>query len=388
MKTGQVQYIYRHFPLDFHQNAMPASVASYCAGQQDPKLFWQMNHWLFGNQQSWAEATDAAAQFRAQAIAFGAKEADYDKCVADPASQARIEQDLQEGAAKGVSGTPAFFINDWFISGAVPFEQFQQTIDKAKAGQKPPPTPTPLPAGAEFWQPDPNRAGQNFDGSFYLGQTDAPVVILAFEDYKNATSAQHFATVEPKLKSEFIDKGTVRYVAQMFPLTSPKAAAALMCAGQQGKFWEFRAELFNKQAEWNEGDAAAMQGYAKALGLDEAKFTACLNDETVANEVARQVEFAQQGIGVPSAPAYLLVKVNEQGQGENAQGLPPGVVTFEQFSQAIAEIQAPPTPTPTPAPGISQAELAQLQVGRDADGNFYRGDPNAPVKLVDFSDFQ
>ena len=48
----------------------------------------------------------------------------------------------------------------------------------------------------------------------------------------------------------------------------------------------------------------------------------------------------------------------------------------------------PPTPTPTPPPSISKAELASLQVGRDADGNFYRGDPNAPVKLVDFSDFQ
>lgn len=386
--TGQVQYIYRHFPLDFHQNAMPASIAAYCAGQQDPKLFWQMNNWLFANQGAWSEAADAAAQFRAQAVAIGVKEAGYDTCVADPASQARIQQDLQEGAAKGVSGTPAFFINDWFISGAVPFEQFQSTIEKAAAGQTPPPTATPLPAGAEFWQPDPNRKGQNFDGSFYLGETSAPVVILAFEDFKNTTSAQHFTTVEPKLKSEYIDKGTVRYVVQPFPLTSPKAAAALICAGQQGKFWEFRAQLYNKQVEWNEGDAAAMQGYAKELGLDEAKFTACLNDEATTNEVSRLVEFAQQSIGVPSAPAYLLIKVDAQGQAERAQGMEPGAVTFEQFSQAIMEMQAPPTPTPTPAPSISQAELAQLQVGRDADGNFYRGDPNAPVKLVDFSDFQ
>jgi protein-disulfide isomerase len=367
---------------------MPASVAAYCAGQQDPKLFWQLNHWLFENQQTWSEAADAAAQFRAQAVALGANEADYDKCVADPASQARIEKDLQDGAAKGVSGTPAFFINDWFLSGALPFEQFQQTIEKAKAGQKPPPTPTPLPQGAEFWQPDPNRTGQNFDGSFYLGEASAPVVILGFEDFKIATSAQHFTTVEPKLKSEYIDKGTVRYTVQPFALTSPKAAAAALCAGKQGKFWEFRGLLYSKQAEWNEGDAAAMQGFAKELGLDEAKFTACLNDEATANDVARYLEFAQQQIGVPSAPAYLLIKVNEQGQGERAQGLPPGAVTFEQFSQAISEMQLPPTPTPTPAPSISQAELAQLQVGRDAEGNFYRGDPNAPVKLVDFSDFQ
>ena len=367
---------------------MTASIAAYCAGQQDPELFWQMSHWIFENQQAWSQTEDAAIRFRAQALAIGVNEADYDACVAAPASRTRIEMDVQEGSAKGVSGTPAFFINDWFISGAVPFEQFQQTIEKAKAGQKPPPTPTPLPAGAEFWQPDPSRAGQNYDGSFYLGEADAPVVILAFEDFKNTTSAQHFATVEPRLRSEFIDGGAARYVVQPFALTSPQAAAALLCAGQQGKFWEFREQLYSKQVEWNEGDAEAMQDYAKALGLDEARFSDCLTGEPAANEVARLLEFAQQQIGVPSAPAYLIIKVNEQGQGERAQGMPPGAVTFEQFSQVITEMQLPPTPTPTPAPSISQAELAQLQVGRDAEGNFYRGDLNAPVKLVDFSDFQ
>ena len=36
----------------------------------------------------------------------------------------------------------------------------------------------------------------------------------------------------------------------------------------------------------------------------------------------------------------------------------------------------------------SQAEPSNLPVGVDADGNFYRGDPKAPVKLVEFSDFQ
>ena len=42
------------------------------------------------------------------------------------------------------------------------------------------------------------------------------------------------------------------------------------------------------------------------------------------------------------------------------------------------------------APGAANqpARPSNLPVGVDADGNFYRGDPKAPVKLVDFSDFQ
>ena len=58
-----------------------------------------------------------------------------------------------------MQGTPAFFINDWFMSGAYPFEEFQNNIEKAKQGQKPAPTPTPLPQGVEFFEADPNRPG-------------------------------------------------------------------------------------------------------------------------------------------------------------------------------------------------------------------------------------
>jgi hypothetical protein len=49
---------------------------------------------------------------------------------------------------------------------------------------------------------------------------------------------------------------------------------------------------------------------------------------------------------------------------------------------------APATSAPANTPGSSPAVLANLAVGVDAEGNFYRGDPKAPVKLVEFSDFQ
>ncbi len=43
-------------------------------------------------------------------------------------------------------------------------------------------------------------------------------------------------------------------------------------------------------------------------------------------------------------------------------------------------------PTATSAPPATSA--SGIQAGVDADGNFYRGNPNAAVKLVEFSDFQ
>ena len=385
--TGQVQHTFRHFPLDFHQNAMPAALATYCAGQQDPLYFWELHDWLFENQAAWSEATDGADQFKKQALALGVAEADYDKCIQDPASTARIEAELQEGMMLGVQGTPAFFVNEWFISGAVGFDEFKDKIEKARAGQKPPPTPTPLPAGAEFWQPDPQRAGREYGGGYYLGEATAPIVVLAFEDFKNLDSAEHLKSAEPTLKSDYIDKGQLRYSVQLFPVTAPRAAAAVICAGQQDKFWEFREQLYTKQAEWTEGDDAAMQGFAKGLGLDEAAFGTCLASDEIKNQVDQALSFAQSDVGVPSAPAYLIIKLDAQGMFENAKGYP-GALPLDQFEQAIEEISAPPTPTPTPAPSISKADLSNMPMGRDAEGNFYRGDPNAAVKLVDYSDFQ
>ena len=111
----------------FHANALPAAKASYCAGQQDPKFFWALHEWLFANQAAWSEAQDAAAQFRTQAIGLGADGGKYDACLSDAATEARIQRDMLEAQSLGVQGTPAFFINDWFLSGAYPFEEFQKT---------------------------------------------------------------------------------------------------------------------------------------------------------------------------------------------------------------------------------------------------------------------
>jgi hypothetical protein len=120
--------------------------------------------------------------------------------------------------------------------------------------------------------------------------------------------------------------------------------------------------------------------------LDQAAFDACLKDEKAQNEVDYATAFGQE-IGVPTVPSFLVLKIGANGKAENSEGLP-GAQTLEQIEQAIQKLQAPPTP-PAPTPvAIAPEKLASLQVGVDADGNFYRGDPNAPIRLVDFSDYQ
>ncbi len=103
-----------------------------------------MHDWLFANQNAWASAGDAAAQFRTQALALGADGATYDACVSDAKTQAAIQKDLKDGSTAGVRGTPAFFIakntagekaTPKVISGALPYDQFAQAIEQVMAGQ-------------------------------------------------------------------------------------------------------------------------------------------------------------------------------------------------------------------------------------------------------------
>ncbi|MGC8782504.1 MAG: DsbA family protein, partial [Anaerolineae bacterium] len=156
--TGKVVAFFRHFPLSqIHPAALPAARAAYCAGQQAPVHFWDMHDWLFANQALWANAANAEAEMRKAALALGVDGGRYDACVKDPQTDARIARDLSDGAARGVEGTPAFFINDWPLVGAYPFSEFEKVIAKAEQGLHPPPTPTPLPPNVQPYDENPGR---------------------------------------------------------------------------------------------------------------------------------------------------------------------------------------------------------------------------------------
>jgi protein-disulfide isomerase len=130
---------------DIHPNATPAAKAAYCAGQQNPQFFWALHDWLFVNQSRWNSASDAAAQFRQQALALGVDAARFDACLKDAKTDAAIQRDLRAGADQGVRGTPAFFLLKMNaqgqaettrpLSGALPYEQFAQALDALLGGQ-------------------------------------------------------------------------------------------------------------------------------------------------------------------------------------------------------------------------------------------------------------
>jgi protein-disulfide isomerase len=118
----KVRLVFRDFPLPFHDKAEPASEAAQCAHSQGK--FWEYHDKLFANQQ----ALDAD-NLKKYAAEVGLDTAAFNQCFDEGKFKAVVEANHAGGEALGVQGTPAFFINGRFLSGAVPFEAFQEIID-------------------------------------------------------------------------------------------------------------------------------------------------------------------------------------------------------------------------------------------------------------------
>src|SRR5262249_27773904 len=127
MKTygDKVKLVYRDYPLPFHENARPAALAAACANAQGK--FWEFH------QKLWGASDLSTANLKAMAGEVGLDQKKFDECLDKQEFKAVIEKDIADGAAVGVTGTPAFFINGRMLSGAQPFEKFKQVIDEELA---------------------------------------------------------------------------------------------------------------------------------------------------------------------------------------------------------------------------------------------------------------
>lgn len=101
--TGKVQYIFRDFPLEFHPNAISASIAANCAGEQG--VYWDMHDSLFINQKRLGKVLydELARTLRINSVSF-------DACLKDAKQAQEVASDFTYGQSVGIEGTPTFFV--------------------------------------------------------------------------------------------------------------------------------------------------------------------------------------------------------------------------------------------------------------------------------------
>ncbi len=123
---------FRHFPLSFHKGADLAAQASECA--RDQGMFWEYHDALFAASKV---GTDVGKPENLKAIASqtGLERQGFDSCLDTQAKKQVVDADIREASAKGVTGTPTFYVAGTKMVGAQPIEVFQKTIE-SKLGAK------------------------------------------------------------------------------------------------------------------------------------------------------------------------------------------------------------------------------------------------------------
>jgi len=153
------------------------------------------------------------------------------------------------------------------------------------------------------------------------GPANAPVTIVEFSDFQCPFCSRANASIAQVLD---VYKDQVRVVFRDFPLSfhdkAQKAAEAGQCAADQGKFWEMHDQMFGNQQAL---DVDALKGYAKTVGLDEAKFAECLDGGKMAETVKKNLADGEEA-GVSGTPAFFI-------NGKMISGALP----FEDFKKAI-----------------------------------------------------
>jgi len=124
----QIYYVFRDYPLAFHQHSQETAEAARCAGDQGE--YWAMHDLLFAERDEWAEKTDITSNLISYAQNLGLNTQQFSSCLSSGKYIQAIEDDLALGEKVGVSGTPSFFINGKMLVGAVPFENFQALIEE------------------------------------------------------------------------------------------------------------------------------------------------------------------------------------------------------------------------------------------------------------------
>jgi protein-disulfide isomerase len=402
---NKLRVVMKQNPLPFHPRAKPAAMAAMAAGEQGK--YWDMHDKLFANARA---LEDADLEKYAQEV--GLDMGRWKKDLTNPRFQQIIDRDQGMAGQLGANGTPAFFINGRFLSGAQPIENFKGIIDEemgkaeamVKGGLKPNQVyaaviekgqtrAAPPQQAQQQQQPQGPRKIEIPEDAPVFGPKAAKVTIVEWSDFQCPFCSRVTPTLA-KIKESYGKDVRVVFRHQPLPFhpNAKPAAEAAMAAHEQGKFWEMHDKLFANQQSL---DRASFEKYAQELKLDMGRFKAALDSHKFASKIEKD---SQDGsaVGANGTPTFFI-------NGRQFVGAQP----FENFKQAIDEEigkadkllatgvkldnlyakmmeDAAKAPAPSAAPEPAEPPVQKIEVGTAP----VKGPANAPITIVEFSDFE
>jgi protein-disulfide isomerase len=337
--AGKLRIVWRNNPLPFHKEAGPAAeLAMEAMAQGGSDKFWAAHKKLFENQKALTRP-----DLEKYAGELGLDVAKVKAALDGGKHQAGIKADQELATKTGARGTPAFFINGRFLSGAQPLDAFKTIIDDeiqrteklvkggiakdkvyaalmkgAQTAAKPPEPAQPrrMPDPAAVYKVPVGKSASK-------GPADALVTIVEFSEFQCPFCSRVLPTVKQIHETYGRDVRIVfKHNALPFHNNAQKAAEAAVEARDQGKFWELHDVLFANQQALTPED---LEKHAKSVGINVAKLKAALESGKHKAETDADQQLARS-LGASGTPSFFI-------NGRSLRGAQP----FEAFKAVIDE---------------------------------------------------
>lgn len=143
------------------------------------------------------------------------------------------------------------------------------------------------------------------NGEYVLGNPDAKVKIIEFSDFTCDFCKQAHDTMK-QIITHYND--SISFSHRDFPVHPPLSivsAQAVLCAGEQGKYWEFYDILFDNQSDWVDVGAIKFSDYVKLLNLSSTDFNKCLSSDSHVSYIENDFNTAVS-LGLQGTPAFFI----------------------------------------------------------------------------------
>ena len=402
----KLRFVYKHNPLPFHKNAMPAAEAAAAVFMlRGSEAFFTFHHLAFTNQQALTPEN-----FVLWATRAGVGATDLQAWLDSGRARQKVEDDLRVAKQVGATGTPAFRINGVVVSGAQPLEKFVEVVDAQLEAARQltqsgtPPRlvyvtltdknfvePAPTPSAAEREPAEEDTAVWNIPvlaDDPQRGAKDALVTLIEFSEYQCPFCKRVEATLEELRRLYGKD---LRMVWKDNPLPfHPRAmpTAKLGRAVYQTKgndaFWKLHDALFESQPKLEDSD---LEEVFKKQGLALKQLQTLAESKKVAQRIEASMETASdfEARGTPhffingrrlsgAQPVDAFKKVIDQELAKARALVEHGTPRAKVYAELLRDAKNPPAPEKksTPVPPKSAS----------------RGLQNAPIVIQMFSDFQ
>jgi protein-disulfide isomerase len=163
---------------------------------------------------------------------------------------------------------------------------------------------------------DDAAAPQLYDDDLILGKADAPVTIIEYASLTCPHCAHFAANTFPKIKTELIDTGKIRWVYRDFPLDQWAANAAMLahCMPKE-QYFAILDVLFLSQDQWSvaANPSAALSQIGRTAGLDQPTIDKCLTDNAMVKKIVTRQKEGEERYGIKSTPTFIINGKAESG---------------------------------------------------------------------------